>query len=143
MDNIKKLFVKYKEVLSYLLFGGLTTVVNWSSYGLCVKYLRLNFNVANALSWILAVIFAFVTNKIWVFESKKWDKNSFIKEFLPFVASRTVTGIFEVVALPVIVKLGVDQSFIGVENFPAKMLVSIVVVIANYVLSKFIIFNKR
>ena len=142
MTNIKKLFLKYKEALSYLFFGGLTTVVNWSSYGLCVKYLNLNFNAANAVSWVFAVIFAFVKNKIWVFESKQWNKNSFAKEFLPFTASRALTGVFEVAALPVAVKLGINQSLLGVENFPAKMLVSIIVVIANYVLSKFIIFNK-
>ncbi len=143
MDNIKKFLIKYKEALSYLVFGGLTTVVNWSSYGFCVKYLKLNFNIANAVSWVLAVVFAFVTNKIWVFESKKWDKNSLVKEFLPFVASRTATGVFEVAALPLAVKLGINQSFLGVENFPAKMLVSVIVVIANYILSKFIVFNKR
>lgn len=141
MDNIKKLFYKYKEAVSYLFFGGLTTVVNWSSYGILVKYFDLNFNIANALSWVFAVLFAFVTNKLWVFESKKWGKDSFVKEFLPFVASRAVTGFFEVVSLPFAVKIGLNQSFMGVENFIAKMTVSVIVVIANYILSKFIIFK--
>ncbi len=126
-----------------MFFGGLTTIVNWSSYGAAVKFFNLNYNLANAISWLCAVFFAFVTNKLWVFESKHWGKNTFIGEFVPFFTSRLVTGIFETAALPLVVKMGINQSFLGVENFPAKMLVSIVVVILNYVLSKFFIFKKR
>ena len=71
MEKIRNLFVKYKELILYLVFGGLTTLVSWGSYAL-LELSGLSVTVANALSWVCAVAFAFVTNKLFVFESKSW-----------------------------------------------------------------------
>lgn len=143
MKILKALFYKHKEGILYLFFGGVTTVVNWGSYGILTKYLSFNYNVSNVIAWVLAVAVAFITNKIWVFESKTENALSTLRELASFVGSRIATGIFEVVSLPIAVKLGVNQSILGVDNFLAKIIISIVVVIINYFLSKFIIFKSK
>ena len=67
---MKELFLKYKEVIAYLFFGGLTTVVNIVAYFVCTSIFALNYLVANAIAWVASVAFAYVTNRTWVFESK-------------------------------------------------------------------------
>ena len=143
MKKIEEMFLKHKEGILYLFFGGVTTVVNWGSYAVLVKFLSINYNVSNAIAWVLAVAVSFITNKIWVFESKTTDFKSMVKEIISFVASRIATGFFEVAALPIAVSLGMNQGLFGVENFLAKMIISIIVVILNYFLSKFIIFKHK
>ena len=143
MNKIKEMYFKHKEGILYLFFGGVTTVTNWGSYGILVRYFNVNYNVSNIIAWVLAVAVAFVTNKIWVFESKTTDSKSMVKEITSFVGARIATGFFEVAALPVVVSMGMDKSFWGVENFIAKMLISIIVVILNYFLSKFLIFGRK
>lgn len=140
---IKNLFIKYKEIIMYLIFGVLTTAVNWVVYSLLVKLCGVNITVSNIIAWFASVIFAFVTNKIWVFESKSWEIKLAFKEFCSFVASRLATGVIEWVGLPLLVKLGVDQTIFGIEGFVAKVVVSVIVVILNYVFSKLITFRTK
>lgn len=140
---IKNLFIKYKEIIMYLIFGVLTTAVNWVVYSLLVKLCGVNITVSNIIAWFASVIFAFVTNKIWVFESKSWEIKLAFKEFCSFVASRLATGVIEWVGLPLLVKLGVDQTIFGIEGFVAKVIVSVIVVILNYVFSKLITFRTK
>ena len=129
----------------YLIMGGLTTLVSWGTYSLFAWILPIANQdllvlTANALSWLLAMTFAYVTNKIWVFESKSWERHFLLKEFGLFVSARLLTGIFEVVAVPGLVWLGCDQSILGVPGMLSKIIVSIIVVLLNYVFSKLIIF---
>lgn len=143
MEKIKSLFVKYKEIISYLFFGGCTTVVSWASYALFVKVCGMGITTGNILSWICAVTFAFVTNKIWVFNSKSWNVKTTVKEALTFVTSRLATGVIEWVGVPGLVALGLNQTIFGVEGMWSKIIVSVVVIILNYVFSKLIVFKKK
>ncbi len=150
MAKIKELFLKYKEIIMYLVFGVLTTLVSWGSYALfeiALSSFILNSivlsSVANVLSWIAAVAFAFVTNKLWVFESKSWKSGLVIKELGAFVGSRLLTGALEWVGVPGLMLIGLNQSILGIEGMVAKVLISVIVVILNYVLSKLLVFRKK
>lgn len=96
---MKKLFHKYKEIITYVFFGVLSTIVSWGSYIIFIKLFNsadlaskdARVFTANCLSWLCAVIFAFVTNKLWVFESKSWKPDIFLKELTSFFSSRIVT----------------------------------------------------
>ena len=149
MDKIKSLFVKYKEIIMYLFFGVLTTAVSWLSYavfemlfGLIIPDAGLKIALANVLSWICAVLFAYITNKIWVFESKSWEKKLLIKEIISFVGSRLLTAPLEWVGVPLLVAVGLDATLFGIDGMIAKVVVSVAVVILNYVFSKLIVFRK-
>lgn len=143
MDKIKILILKYREALSYLFFGGLTTVVSWGTYALFVGTLHMHVNAGNILSWICAVTFAFVTNKLWVFQSRSWAWPLWIKEAASFFAGRVFSGLVELGGLPLLMRMGLDQPVFGVDGFAAKVVISIVVIILNYFLSKIFVFRKR
>jgi putative flippase GtrA len=142
LQKIKCLFNKNKEIISYLLWGVMTTFVSWATYSLFVTLTR-SVTISNILSWICAVLFAFVTNKLWVFQSKEWAFRIIMPEFLKFVTARLATGVMEIVGVPLLVYLGLDQKIAGIEGMAAKVLVSIIVIILNYVLSKFLVFRKK
>ncbi|NLD30101.1 MAG: GtrA family protein, partial [Clostridiales bacterium] len=95
METLKNLYFKHKEIINYLLFGGLTTVVSWGTYSLFVKAIGMSVGVGNVLSWICAVLFAFVTNKLFVFESKTWQPATALREFVSFIGARLATGVIE------------------------------------------------
>lgn len=153
MNSLKDLFIKYKEIIMYLIMGGATTVVNWVVYAGSVSILnewdaaigsfKLNVLVANVLAWVLAVIFAYVTNKIFVFESYSWEPTFVIKELFLFVTARLATGLLEIFGVPFLVGLGFDQTIFGIEGMVCKLAVSVIVVILNYVFSKLVIFKKE
>lgn len=143
MNKIKNLLIKYKEIITYVIFGGLTTLVNWVVYTLLVNCTSAGITISNAIAWVASVIFAFVTNKIWVFESKSFKPTVLIKEFISFIASRVVTGFFEIAGVPLLVKIGMDQTIFGIKGMAAKLIVSVVVIILNYVFSKLIVFRKK
>ncbi|WP_236875500.1 GtrA family protein [Clostridioides difficile] len=86
------IFKKHKETILYLFFGAFTTLVNIVSYLFFTRVILFNFMVANALAWILAVLFAYVTNKFFVFESKRIEIEFLFKEFLSFVSFRLLSG---------------------------------------------------
>ena len=138
-----------REVFMYLVFGVLTTVVSWASYALFIKILGsisnsdVRITVANVLSWIAAVLFAFITNKLWVFDSKSWKPSVVIKELGMFVVARLATGCIEWFGVPLLVKIGVDQELFGTEGMVAKIIASVLVVILNYFFSKLLIFKKK
>lgn len=148
----KKLWNKFHEIIMYLIFGIGTTVVSWATFAIFTKivptFTLLGITVdhttsANVLSWICAVVFAYITNKLWVFDSKSWKPSVAFKEFWLFVSSRLLTGIIEWVGLPILMAIGFDQSILGIEGMVAKILVSVIVVILNYVLSKLFIFKRK
>ena len=138
-----------REVFMYLVFGVLTTVVSWASYALFIKILGgisnsdVRISVANVLSWIAAVLFAFITNKLWVFDSKSWKPSIVIKELGMFVVARLATGCIEWFGVPLLVKIGVNQELFGTEGMLAKIIASVLVVIINYFFSKLLIFKKK
>ena len=146
---IEKLFVKQREMISYLFWGAMTTVVSWGSYALFFRILggilavSAAITAANILSWLCAILFAFIANKQWVFRSKSWKRRIWWPEFLKFVSSRIVTGILEIAGVPLLVKMGLDVKIMGIDGMLAKILVSVVVVILNYFFGKFLVFRKK
>ena len=140
---MKELWKKYKEMIMYLIFGVATTVVNWVVYGALMQIPNMSMTIANTIAWVAAVLFAFVTNKWFVFESKTLELASLVKEFGMFVGSRVLTGLIEIAGLPILYYLGMNQSIFGVEGFAAKIVVSVVVVILNYVFSKIFVFKDK
>lgn len=149
---MKKLFDKYREIIMYLIFGVATTVVSWLSYAAFTKifpnfsFLGItieNTTTANVLSWICAVLFAYITNKIWVFDSKSWRPSVAVKELGLFVVSRLASGVVEWVGVPLLIWMGINQEIFGVEGMVAKVLISVIVVILNYVFSKLFIFKDK
>ncbi|MBQ2387462.1 MAG: GtrA family protein, partial [Clostridia bacterium] len=112
-----------KEIVVYLFVGGLTTVISWVSYALfemlfsgVIANSVMLASVANVLSWIIAVAFAFITNKLWVFESKSFKAGVVLKEAGTFVASRLATGCLEWFGLPLVMLIGFDQALFGIEG---------------------------
>lgn len=157
IQQINDLIKRNRRIIDYLFWGGMTTLVSWGSYSLFYKILNnINMNgfsfwgrkidtqilLSNILSWICAVLFAFITNKLWVFRSKSMKPSVVINEAVKFVSARIATGIFEIVAVPLLVALGLNQSVFGVNGMVAKIVVSIVVVVLNYILSILFVFAK-
>lgn len=142
MEKIKSLFLKYKEVILYLFFGGCTTLVSWLSYALFVGALGFGVNLGNAISWVCAVAFAFVTNKLFVFRSRAKDALTLLREAGSFAGARVFTGVLTLLGVPLLMKLGLDQSLFGTEGMAAKLLMSVIEVLLNYVFSKLFIFRK-
>ena len=143
MKTIKTLYAKYRELIVYFITGVLTTLVNWAAYALCVRVFGWNVAVSNAVAWVVAVLFAYVTNKLWVFRSFRWDLWFVLKEAALFIGARILTGIFEIVSVPLLVNLGLNAPLLGVKGMWAKILVSVVVMVLNYVFSKLIVFRKK
>lgn len=149
---LKKLWDKLHEIIMYMLFGIITTVISWASFAIFTKIVP-GFSLwgitvehttsANVLSWVCAVISAYVTNKLWVFDSKSWKLSVVFKELSLFVSSRVLTGIIEWVGLPVLIAIGVDQPILGIDGMLAKIIVSVIVVILNYIVSKLFIFKRK
>ena len=153
---LKRLVRKYREIISYLFWGVMTTVVSWVTYSIFVSIFHtaaeisvfkfsfsLDIALANILSWICAVSFAFVTNKMFVFQSKSWRPHTAWPELWKFVSARLVTGIIEIIAVPALVGFGLDQEILGIAGSWAKVIVSIVVIILNYIFSKLFVFRKH
>ena len=151
---MKEFLKKYREIISYLFWGVLTTVVSWGTYSLFEILFSTNAKIAlfsleisvavvsaNVLSWICAVLFAFITNKIFVFRSRSWKRKIFWPELWKFVSARLATGIIEIIAVPLLESLGLDQQIFGIEGILAKIIVSVVVVILNYIFSKLFVFK--
>ncbi|MGI5986202.1 MAG: GtrA family protein [Clostridiales bacterium] len=137
----RELFNKHRELIMYCIFGVTTTIVNWLIYSVCVAILSIDLYSSGIIAWIAAVVVAFITNKLWVFESRSWELKLVLAEAFTFFGGRIATGALEVVAVPTLVGWGLDMTLLGVEGLPAKMLVSISIVILNYLLSKFISFR--
>ena len=124
-----------KEIFNYLVFGVLTTLVNYISYFGATRWLKINYIVANIIAWFISVVFAYVTNKFWVFEDKSLEINKLVKEVFVFFAARVMSGGVETLMLFVFVTLA------GFDDGVIKIVASVFVVIFNYVVSKFFIFN--
>ena len=135
-DKLKALFEKYYDLITYVFFGGLTTVVNYLVYLPCYNILGLNASFSNVISWVVAVAFAFVTNKPFVFRSHDWSAKVVWPELVKFVGCRIGSGAVETAIL----LLTVDV--LGWNGNVWKLITSVLVVILNYVASKLIVFRK-
>lgn len=126
-----------KETILYLIFGILTTVINIAVCGLLYDLLHWNIILANGIAWVLSVIFAFITNKFFVFNSNTVSKTVLIKETILFLTARLVSLGFDMLAI----WLMIDIWHINV--WIAKIISNIIVVVLNYIFSKLFIFNHK
>ncbi len=136
MKNILELLRKYQDVLSYLFFGVLTTVVNFLVYYPLTNLLGMNATLANVIAWAVSVAFAFVTNKPFVFKSHDWSASVVVQELTLFVGTRIGSGALETAMIFLLVDcLSLDGNMI-------KIAVSVLVVVINYIGSKLLVFRK-
>lgn len=141
--SVKKLIKKYKEPIMYLVFGVATTAVNWAVYTFALSAVTDSITAANAAAWTVAVLFAFVTNKLFVFESKKKKLSGVAAELVKFVSARFLTGCIEVFLPSLLVGMGLSAEIFGIKGAVAKVLTSIIVIVLNYVFSKIVVFGKQ
>lgn len=143
MRKLKQLMIKYKEIIMYLIFGVATTAVNWVVYSMLMSWTPVPMTFSNGIAWFVAVLFAYVTNKLYVFGSSSWKWDTLVKEIGKFFGARILTGIIEIGGLPLLYYCGVDQSLFGIDGFAAKIVISVIVVILNYVFSKIFVFKRQ
>lgn len=151
MSAIKNALKKYKELILYILFGGLTTVVNFSVFYLMNRVAGEDlYLVNNVIAWLAAVLFAYITNKLWVFESKSLAAKTVLKELAEFFFARIFSLAVEEGGLWLLIgKLNFDRFSFTALGFEitglliAKLVLAVIVVILNYFFSKFVIFKKN
>ena len=136
LEKIISLIKKYWDVLSYLFFGVLTTVVNYLVYLPVYNLLGLSAAASNAIAWVAAVIFAYLTNKPFVFKSDDWSAKTVIPELTKFVSCRIASGLAETLIL------FVSVDVLGWNGNLWKLITSVRVVVLNYFASKLLIFKK-
>ncbi|MGB7365724.1 MAG: GtrA family protein [Carnobacterium jeotgali] len=136
MTKIKKFISRYEEVIGYLVFGGLTTVVNIVVFYLFDSIFGAHYLVANAIAIIVSILFAFFTNKKYVFKSETPTFQMWLKEFSLFVSFRLLSAVFDMGSMWLLVDgLDIDANL-------AKIITQFIVVALNYVFSKFFIFKQ-
>lgn len=135
MEKIQKLLIKYKSFLLYVFFGGCTTLVNIIAYAICARAFHLGTVISNIVAWILAVTFAYVTNRSIVFESEAREKKAVIGELISFFSCRLLTGGLDLLMMYVFVDM------VGVNDLIMKIISNIIVIILNYIASKLLIFR--
>ena len=134
---MKTLFQKYKELILYIFFGGLTTLVNWGMYWLLNDVVQIHYLWATAIAYLSSVLFAYVTNRIWVFESKVRGVKGILTEMGKFFLSRGATFLLDLLCMYV----GVD--LLRVNDKLMKLLSNVIVIAVNFILSKVFIFRKK
>lgn len=137
-EDIKNLYFEFKEIINYLVFGGLTTVVNFVTYLIFAKVFYIDEVISSGLAWFCSVVFAYVTNKIFVFDSKTKGKKALLKECASFFTARILSGILcDVGTFALMVKV------LHINDVISKIVTQVMVVIVNYVFSKFFVFKKK
>ncbi len=135
--HLSVFYQRHRELIDYGIFGVLTTVVNYLVYAFCLILLAINYLYANFWAWIVAVAFAFITNKLYVFHSLSWQFSRVLRESCEFVSARIVSVIAESILLWLFVeKLNCDELII-------KIFTNVLVIVLNYAFSKLVIFKKR
>ena len=134
---------KYKSIILYIIFGGLTTVVDWSVsfllyylWGDAIDATPILLHGANVIAWVAAVTFAYVTNRSWVFESKRRGFVPILCEIAAFAGGRVLTLLLQEVIM------GVFCTWLGLNEYLFKIIAAVLVVILNYFISKLLVFRK-
>ncbi len=136
ITKIKELIVRHREILLYIIFGGMTTLVNYLVYLPLYNSIGISASVCNIIAWFFSVVFAFFTNKPFVFKSNDWSPKTVLKEIITFFSCRIGSGLAETV----IIFLTVDMMHWNGNIW--KLLTSVLVVILNYFFSKWMVFRK-
>ncbi len=130
-------YKKYKEILLYLFFGGLAFFISIGSYAVANVKFGINELLANLISWVIAVLFAFMTNRIWVFAAPTETVGAFFKQMMSFFTGRIATLIVEEIILAVFI------TMLGFNSMLIKVIAQIVVIVLNYVISKLFVFKEK
>lgn len=130
-----KMYKKYEEIINYLFMGGCTTIVSIGTYTIFTSLFNIHYQISNIISWIFAVAFAFITNKLFVFKVK--DNNNLFHEIYQFVKFRILSLIIDMICMYILVDL------FSINDIISKILVQVIVVVLNYVFSKLFIFKKK
>ena len=141
-DILKKEFIlemlnKYKEIILYLIFGVLTTVVNFIVYIIFAWLISFNETISNTIAWFISVLFAYITNKIWVFKVKNKRTRTICYEIISFFGCRAVSGALDIGLFYIMVER------IGINDVLTKCIIAILVIVLNYVTSKLITFKTN
>lgn len=139
MDFIKTIYKKYEEIINYLIVGVMTTVVSLIFYYISTRTfldpeIPIQLQIANLIKWVTGVTFAYVTNKIFVFKSKRKD---YLKEFATFASSRVRTLLLDMAVMYIMV------TVMGIYDLIATLVSQVLVTVGNYILSKLIVFKKK
>ena len=139
-----ELLKKYKSIILYIIFGGLTTVVDWSVsftlyylWGDAIEATPWLIHGANVIAWVAAVAFAYVTNRIWVFESKRRGFLPIMGEIVAFAGGRVLTLLLQEALMAVFF------TWLGFNEYIVKIAAAVLVVILNYFISKLLVFRKK
>ena len=139
-----ELLKKYKSIILYIIFGGLTTVVDWSVsftlyylWGDAFEATPWLIHGANVIAWVAAVAFAYVTNRIWVFESKRRGFVPIVGEIAAFAGGRVFTLLLQEVLMAIFF------TWLGFNEYIVKIVAAVLVVILNYFISKIFVFRKK
>ncbi len=135
--KFKKIYLQHKEIINYVIFGALTTAVDWVTYYVLTRLIGLGDDFSNVLSQIASIIFAFITNKLYVFEDKDNSLTKIISQFIKFFSVRLVTLILNSTLFYVM------TDILAINDFISKFVIAIVIIILNYVFSKLIVFSKK
>lgn len=138
MKNLNKLiqlFLRHRELLLYLFFGGLTFVISIVTFAVFNISMNINEHTANIMSWTIAVLFSFFTNRIWVFAAPTDSIRTLIKQIIMFFCGRVATLIIEEIILFIFI------TWLGFSNMIIKIAAQIVVIVTNYIISKLIVFK--
>lgn len=151
IQKIKILIKKYRELFTYIIFGVLTTLVSLVTFKASNLILgEERYLISNIISWVIAVAFAYVTNKLWVFESKSWSGKTVVKEIAGFFSARLFSLGCEELGLWLLVDVAsMGRISLSVLGFTvtgsdiAKLIMQFAVVVLNYIFSKFLVFRKK
>lgn len=128
-----------RELVSYLFFGVLTTIVNYIVYLIASRLLGIDYLISNGLAWFFAVLFAYYTNRRWVFQSQATGKVAQGVEFIRFIFGRVLSLVVDMA----IMWVGIDLLGLAEYDLWVKTVAQVVVIIMNYVVSKYFVFNKK
>lgn len=133
---IIQLIKSRKDLIAYILFGACTTIVNGATYFICADILSLSTVLSTAIAWIIAVLFAFVTNRKWVFKSIKKTPTGIIREIIYFFSCRITTGLIDIFLMYIFV----DRFLLN--GMLIKILSNLLIIILNYIASKYLVFTN-
>jgi len=138
MEQIKEIIKKFltKEVITYGIFGVLTTVVNLITFYIMTNILSLEENLSNAIAIVVAILFAYFTNRKWVFNSDAETFKEKLNEFGKFILGRAFSMIVELIGFFVMFNI------LGIQEFVSKIVISVIIIIMNFFISKFFAFKK-
>lgn len=134
---MKHLFIKYKELIIYIIVGIITTLVNFTVYYVSTRIFNLSPYISNIIAWMIAVTFAFITNKLVVFKSMNKNTQTILKEGISFISMRLISLGFDMATMYIIISIMHWNDLIG------KIISQVIVVILNYIFSKLYIFKSK